>query len=98
MAKLIAERYDASSALHFLHGRGLTHLRVRHRGDLLTIESGGEADPIRHARLRHVTVHYWTLEVATHTGRWEPTPIRDTMDNVLAILVDSFGWTLTAVE
>jgi len=48
--------------------------------------------------LRHVTVHYWTLEVATHTGRWEPTPIRDTMDNVLAILVDSFGWTLTAVE
>ncbi|MBM4345410.1 MAG: hypothetical protein FJ100_18720, partial [Deltaproteobacteria bacterium] len=40
------------------------HLRVRARGDLLTIESGDKADPTRHARLRRDTATQWTLEIA----------------------------------
>ena len=98
MAKFPASRSDAHSALQFLHGRGLTHLRVRARGDLLTIESGDETEPVRHARLRHVTVQYWTLDMATHTGRWESTPYRGVMDEILSLLVDTFGWVLAPIE
>lgn len=40
----------------------LDHLRVRARADLLTLESGPEDNPFRHARLRRVTVQYYQLE------------------------------------
>jgi len=52
---------------------------------------------VRHARLRHVTVQYWTVEIATHVGRWEPTPFRGMLDDVLTLLIDDFGWVLTPV-
>jgi hypothetical protein len=48
--------------------------------------------------LRHVTVQYWTLDMATHTGRWESTPYRGVMDEVLSLLVDTFGWVLAPIE
>ncbi len=83
---------DVQRQLHQYDGLG--HLRVRARGDLLTIESGPEQDPTPHARLRQDTVHLWRLEMATHSGRWEPTPFRDTATNLVATLVEQFGWTL----
>jgi hypothetical protein len=74
---------------------GLGHLRVSARGDVLTIESGPKTDPVRHARLRRETVSLWSLEMATHSGRWEPTPLRDTKDRLVVALVEQFGWVLT---
>ena len=74
---------------------GLDHLRVRARGDVLTIESGPPSDPVRHARLRRETVDFWGLEVAGYGGRWEPTPYRDTKDRLITALVEQFGWVLT---
>lgn len=74
---------------------GLGHLRVRARGEVLTIESGPDADPVRHARLRRETVNLWGLEVAGYGGRWEPTPFRDTKERLVAALVEQFGWVLT---
>lgn len=74
----------------------LDHLRVRARADLLTLESGPEDNPFRHARLRRVMVQYYQLEMPTNS-RWELTPFRGPMEEVVAILVDEFGWTLEPV-
>ena len=97
MPKYRAEDEDAQEVENALHKEGLRHLRARRRADLVTIESGPNDDPVRHARLRRVTVHLWRLEMATHTNRWEPTPVRDLLENVLRTLLDDFGWTLAPV-
>lgn len=72
----------------------LSHLRVRRRGDLLTLESGPPEDLRRHARLRRVTVHLWCLEMPTSSNRWSPTPFRDQLQVLLKMLTQQFPWTL----
>ena len=99
MPKLLADEDDAEDLLDRLHAHeGLGHLRVRHRADLLTVESGDLADPVRHVRFRRATVHYWTFECATHTGRWERTGYRDTLVRLVEILVTTLPWTIAPVE
>ena len=98
MPKHQARSSDATEVTAFLRGRGMRHLRARHRADLVTIESGPTKDPWPHARLRRVGVHIWQLEMATHTGRWEPTPLRGPQDQRLTMLVDQFGWTLQPIR
>ncbi len=73
---------------------GLGHLRVRRRADLLVLESGPLDDPIPHARLRRVAVNLWTLECATHTGRWEKTGFRGYLERILELLVSTLPWVL----
>jgi hypothetical protein len=98
MPKLQAEEYHATYIATLLHKyEGLDHLRTRRRGDVVTIESGPEKEPHAHARLRRDTVHFWRLQMATHTGRWEPTPVRASLEQAVATLVESFGWTLTPI-
>jgi len=90
---------DEDDVREFLARRkDLKHLRVRRRADLLTLESGPADDPVRHARLRRVTVHYWTLECATHTGRWEKTGFRGPMTEMLEVLTSTIPWVLTPIE
>jgi len=98
MAKFNAESYDASAAEGFLHSQGLDHIRVRKHAAVLNLESGPSDDPVKHARLRRVSVNYWTLEMPTHTGRWERTGLRDNRANLLKALVQDFAWTLTPIE
>lgn len=98
MPKLVAEDLDLARAREFFaQHRDLAHIRVRKRGELLVIESGPQDGPVAHARLRRTTQQYWTLEMATHTGRWERTPFRATRDELLDMLVSQFGWTLTDI-
>lgn len=94
MPKLAAEDYHAEELADDLRERGFKHLRVRRRGELLTIESGDKKDPVPHARLRRETVHLWRLEMPTHTGTWDPTPIRDLIGRLLALLTTDFSWAL----
>ena len=97
-AKFRAESVHARDVEEYLCAQhGLTHLHARHRADLITIESGPEGDRLPHARLRRVGVHLWELEMATHTGRWQPTPLRATLDELLGMLVQDFGWTLQPI-
>jgi hypothetical protein len=98
MAKLTAEQHDADALESFLHQEGLTHLRVRRRGDLLTIESTPADDPIQHARLRRVTTQYWRLEMSARPKLWEPTPFRGARAEIQRLLVDSFPWMLEPRE
>src|SRR5262245_5013131 len=76
---------------------GLEHLRVRHRSDLVVIESGPKDDPIPHARFRRVAVHIWLLEMASHKGRWEPSGERGQLEQLLDALVSRYGWVLTRI-
>jgi hypothetical protein len=76
---------------------GLDHVRVRARGDLLILESGPEADPVRHARFRRITRQDWTLEMPARGGRWDPTGMRDTLRPLFELLVGAFGWMLTPI-
>ena len=93
-----ADKYDADDLLDLLRAhRELKHLRVRRHGALLTIESGPKADPISHARLRRLTKHLWTLEVATHMGAWQPTGQRALMPDLVRMLVQDFPWVLAPI-
>ncbi len=83
---------------HLAESPELRHIRVRMRADLLTLESGDPRNPVRHARLRRVSVHLWWLEMSTHTGRWEPTPFRDELTTLLEMLTDEFAWTLLPID
>jgi hypothetical protein len=75
----------------------LRHLRVRRRGPLLTVESGAKTDPAHHVRLRRATVDLWTLEIATHMGRWQPTGERGAMCDLVELLRGRFPWVLMPV-
>lgn len=94
MPKFAAEDYHAEELADDLTKRGFKHLRVRRRGDLLTIESDSKSDPVAHARMRRDTVHLWILEMPTPTGRWESTPFRQPIDQLVELLTTQFAWIL----
>jgi len=87
---------DVQAVLH--RRKALQHLRVRVRGKVVTIESGPHDDAFPHARLRRVTTQYWRLEMPTHRGRWEPTPVEGVLRDVLTALMDEFAWTLAPID
>ena len=82
--------------LHDEHG--LTHLRVRQRGKVLTLESGPVDAAHRHARFRRDTVHLWTLEMPGRGSRWQKTLFRDTLDTLTDLLVKDFPWMVAPIE
>ena len=87
---------DVEHTEHLLAAhRELGHLRVRRWGALVTLESGPRDDPVAHIRFRRVAAGMWTLEMANHRGRWEPTGIHAaTIDDLLAMVLRDFPWTL----
>jgi hypothetical protein len=90
-----ADQDDADDLLELLHAQpDLRHLRVRRRAGILTIESGPKGDAVPHARLRRVTQHLWTLEVATHMGAWQATGLRSPLPDVVQTLEHQFPWVL----
>jgi hypothetical protein len=98
MPNLRADEDHEDDVRDFLRRRKLSHLRVRRRGDLLTLVSGPEHDPVPHLRLRGVSVHRWTVECATHTGRFEKTFLRDQLDNLLSEVADTMPWVLAPLR
>lgn len=97
MAKLSVQ-YDLGETERQLAAYdGLSHLRVRARGAVLTIESGPRDDPHPHARLRRETATLWSLEMAGCSGRWEPTGLRDARAKLVQALVEQFGWVLEPI-
>ena len=98
MPKFQAEEDHVDIVREALAAQPLAHLRVRRRGDLVVIESGPKHEPIAHARFRRVTVHLWRMEMATHTGQWQPTPLRDQLQRLVEMLIKDFGWILTPID
>ena len=98
MPKPHAEPHDAEAVHAYLATRGAIHLRARKYGALVILESGPVEDPIPHARLRRDTVHLWTLEIATPTGRWEKTGFRALRNELLVLLMMTLPWTIAPIE
>lgn len=98
MPKVLAEDGHVNQVRQeFATYEGLEHLRVRRRADLVVVEAGPVEDPIPHARFRRVDVHVWVLEMATHTGRWQPSGVRGTLERLVETLLHDFGWTLSPI-
>lgn len=92
-----AEAHHATQVVKLLHQHGAKHLRARKYGAAVIVESGPAADPTKHFRLRRDTVHLWRLDMAAHTGRWEATPFRAQLQELVTMVVESFPWTLTPI-
>ena len=92
-----AEPHHASHVENLLHQRGAAHLRARKYGSAVLVESGPVNDPLKHFRLRRETVHLWWLDMADHRGRWERTPFRANLDDLVQTVVDDFPWTIMPI-
>ena len=98
MPKHTADELQRFSLEGYLHGKGLTHLRVRRYGIQLIVESGPPGDPVRHIRFHRHGAHIWTLDVANHTGAWEPTAFRGKIEALADQVAAEFPWTLEPIE
>lgn len=94
-AKRSAEPHHADQVEELLHDRGVDHVRARKYGAAVIVESGPDDEPVKHFRLRRDTVHLWLLDMADHRGRWERTPFREGLDDLVSIVVEQFPSTLT---
>jgi hypothetical protein len=92
-----AESRHATHVEDLLHQRGASHLRARKYGSAVLVESEPASDPVKHFRLRRESSVLWRLDMATHTGRWEPTPFRGAIDDLVTTVADDFPWTLTPI-
>jgi hypothetical protein len=86
----IGEREVAAAEL-FLKQHGYSHV-ARSRADLLTLVTRDDGWPV--ARFRRLGQRVWRLEMPTHTGRWQSTPMTADLNDLLDLLVSAFGWTL----
>lgn len=97
MPKYKAEDHHARHVEDQLHARDLKHLRARKYGATVIVESGPDDDALKHFRTRRDTVHVWLLDIADHRGKWERTPFRGELDELVGVVVEQFGWTITDV-
>ena len=89
-----AENHHPEETQDCLRSLGLSHLRARKYGAAVIVESGPTTDPMKHFRLRRVTVHLWVLDIADHRDRWERTPYREQLKVLVKLVVDEFPWIL----
>ncbi len=96
-AKPKAEPHHASQVERLLHQHDAKHLRARCYGSTVIVESGPKDDPVKHFRLRRESVHLWCLDFAGRGDRWEHTPVRTNVADIVSAVVEEFPWTLTEI-
>lgn len=77
-----------------LEQKGFTHLNVRKHGKHLVIYSMENGEKVNRARLTKVTAQYYQIGMADHRGKWESTPFRGTMEEMVTLLTSDFGFAL----
>ena len=92
-----AESHDPDSVERRLRELGFRHVRARKYGASVIVESGPKDHPVNHFRLRRDTVHLWRLDMADHRGRWQKTPFRAQLRELVTMVAEQFPWTLTDV-
>jgi hypothetical protein len=85
---------DLAAVKAFVTAAGLPHLRCRKRADTVVIESGPDSARTPRIRMRKLGTRVWATEAATHTGRWEPMPLRGPLTENLATIAEMFPWLL----
>ena len=86
--------FEISELRGALNDIGMHHLTVAKHSPCLRVDATDEVGAYPIFRLRRSTVHLWTLEFPTSRNRWETTPYRDTIPNLLKLVVNDFGWIL----
>ncbi len=94
MSKYSADEHHPPIVERLLHARGFKHLRARKYGSSVIVESGPKGDVFKHIRLTRQGVHVWTVDMADRRGRWESTPFRASLEELVAAVADTFPWTL----
>lgn len=94
MAQHQAEDHHTALVEKMLHTGGFSHLRARKRGNAIIVESGPQSDPMKHLRLRRDSAQLWGLDIADHRDRWERTPYRQQLEDLVQLVIDDFPWTL----
>ena len=97
MPKYNAEERHLQIVEQLLHARGFNHLRARKYGTAVIVESGPKDDAFKHIRLTRQTAQIWTVDMGDSRGRWESTPFRASLDELVAAVADTFPWTLQDV-
>lgn len=90
-----AKRAFPDSVVQQFAQLGFPGLRARTRADMLTVETD-EADPIPLVRFRAVTTQYWSPEFPTSSGKWERTPYRGILRDMITKVATEFPWTLAS--
>ena len=98
MPKYVAEDRHPQVVQRLLHEGHLNHLRARKYGAAVIVESGPKDDAIKHIRLTRQGAQVWSLDIADHRGRWESTPFRASLDELVAAVADTFPWVLQPRE
>ena len=98
MPKQQAEDSHAKTVERLFHAREFRHLRARRYGATVIVESGPDDDVYKHMRLTRDGVHVWVLHFADRNGRWEPTPFRGQLEELVALVADTFPWTIQPVH
>lgn len=98
MPKQQAEDSHAKAVERLLHARDFPHLRARRYGATVIVESGPDDDVYKHMRLTRDGVHVWVLHFADRNGRWEPTPFRGPLEELVTLVADTFPWTIQPVR
>jgi hypothetical protein len=79
-----------------LNDIGMHHETVTKHSPCLRVDAMDDVGAYPLLRLRRCTVHLWPLEFPNSRNRWESTPNRDTIPNLLKLMVTDFAWILAA--
>lgn len=77
-----------------LHDAGLNHLKVTTRGENIVIFSEYNGKKENRCRFTQLSGRTYLLGIADHNGRWETTPFEGTIDELLEMVINQFGWVL----
>jgi hypothetical protein len=98
MPKQQADDSHVKAVERLFHARAFRHLRARKYGATVIVESGPDDDVYKHMRLTRDGVHVWVLSFADRNGRWEPTPFRGQLEELVTLVADTFPWTIQPVH
>jgi hypothetical protein len=97
MPKFAAEEHHRRDVEKTVRDAGATHIHVRRRSDVLTLESVSSGSTFPHARLKRVAVSLWIIQMPSR-GTWQPTPFRGRLPEMLAILLSELRPWLAPID
>lgn len=74
--------------------RDFSHIQVRVYGSHLILYSLEQGDSVNRARLTKHAPNSYSLSMANHRGKWESTPFQGSLEELLALLCEQFGFVL----
>jgi hypothetical protein len=90
----ITLNYNATIIEDTLHKKGYEYLKTRVYKNTIVVYSEYDGTKENRFRFIHNSNKNYTLCMATHTGRWELTVFKGTIEELLSIVIDDFNWIL----